>query len=226
MRPRHRISVGAARIAGCCPMPTSSRCSSRSSSRCTPSRRSMPTSSCPRPRRCARRSTGTSVQPKRRRFRNSESSCRKRLRGARSDARCAGPHAGRCDCGGPSRADRGLARPGRVAAGERDVRAGQHRVMTAPARSWSRASRPSSRPFNGHVANRRAYRQRAHSHARVPTRTGSSRLPARATVIRFLIERVEFDPRRLSAAGYGEFHPAGRRTIPPRTVRAIVVSTS
>jgi len=28
-----------------------------------------------------------------------------------------------------------------------------------------------------------------------------------ATVIRFLIERVGFDPRRLSAAGYGEFHP-------------------
>jgi chemotaxis protein MotB len=28
-----------------------------------------------------------------------------------------------------------------------------------------------------------------------------------ATVIGFLIERVEFDPRRLSAAGYGEFHP-------------------
>jgi chemotaxis protein MotB len=28
-----------------------------------------------------------------------------------------------------------------------------------------------------------------------------------ATVIRFLIERVAFDPRRLSAAGYGEFHP-------------------
>ena len=28
-----------------------------------------------------------------------------------------------------------------------------------------------------------------------------------ATVIRFLIERVQFDPRRLSAAGYGEFHP-------------------
>jgi chemotaxis protein MotB len=28
-----------------------------------------------------------------------------------------------------------------------------------------------------------------------------------AAVIGFLIERVEFDPRRLSAAGYGEFHP-------------------
>jgi len=28
-----------------------------------------------------------------------------------------------------------------------------------------------------------------------------------ATVIRFLIERVAIDPRRLSAAGYGEFHP-------------------
>jgi outer membrane protein OmpA-like peptidoglycan-associated protein len=28
-----------------------------------------------------------------------------------------------------------------------------------------------------------------------------------STIIRFLIERVEFDPRRLSAAGYGEFHP-------------------
>jgi chemotaxis protein MotB len=28
-----------------------------------------------------------------------------------------------------------------------------------------------------------------------------------AAVIGFLIERVDFDPRRLSAAGYGEFHP-------------------
>jgi len=28
-----------------------------------------------------------------------------------------------------------------------------------------------------------------------------------STVIRFLIERLKLDPRRLSAAGYGEFHP-------------------
>ena len=46
-----------------------------------------------------------------------------------------------------------------------------------------------------------------------------------ATVIRFLIERVAFDPRRLSAAGYGEFHPRVANDR-PRTGRATVVSTS
>jgi chemotaxis protein MotB len=40
-----------------------------------------------------------------------------------------------------------------------------------------------------------------------------------ATVIRFLIERVEFDPRRLSAAGYGEFHPRVANDSPENRAR-------
>ena len=40
-----------------------------------------------------------------------------------------------------------------------------------------------------------------------------------ATVIRFLIERVEFDPRRLSAAGYGEFHPRVANDSPESRAR-------
>jgi chemotaxis protein MotB len=40
-----------------------------------------------------------------------------------------------------------------------------------------------------------------------------------ATVIRFLIERVAFDPRRLSAAGYGEFHPRVANDSPEHRAR-------
>ena len=40
-----------------------------------------------------------------------------------------------------------------------------------------------------------------------------------ATVIRFLIERVAFDPRRLSAAGYGEFHPRVANDTPENRAR-------
>ncbi len=40
-----------------------------------------------------------------------------------------------------------------------------------------------------------------------------------ATVIRFLIERVEFDPRRLSAAGYAEFHPRVANDSPENRAR-------
>jgi chemotaxis protein MotB len=40
-----------------------------------------------------------------------------------------------------------------------------------------------------------------------------------STVIRFLIERVEFDPRRLSAAGYGEFHPRVANDTPENRAR-------
>jgi chemotaxis protein MotB len=40
-----------------------------------------------------------------------------------------------------------------------------------------------------------------------------------ATVIRFLIERVAFDPRRLSAAGYGEFHPRVANDSPENRAR-------
>ena len=40
-----------------------------------------------------------------------------------------------------------------------------------------------------------------------------------ATVIRFLIERVAFDPRRLSAAGYGEFHPRVANDSPGNRAR-------
>ena len=40
-----------------------------------------------------------------------------------------------------------------------------------------------------------------------------------ATVIRFLIERVKFDPRRLSAAGYGEFHPRVDNDTPENRAR-------
>jgi chemotaxis protein MotB len=43
---------------------------------------------------------------------------------------------------------------------------------------------------------------------------------ARASaVIRFLIERLEFDPRRLSAAGYGEFHPRADNDSPENRAR-------
>lgn len=40
-----------------------------------------------------------------------------------------------------------------------------------------------------------------------------------ATVIRFLIERVAIDPRRLSAAGYGEFHPRVANDSPENRAR-------
>jgi chemotaxis protein MotB len=40
-----------------------------------------------------------------------------------------------------------------------------------------------------------------------------------STVIRFLIERVAFDPRRLSAAGYGEFHPRVANDSPANRAR-------
>jgi chemotaxis protein MotB len=40
-----------------------------------------------------------------------------------------------------------------------------------------------------------------------------------ATVIRFLTERVGFDPRRLSAAGYGEFHPRVANDTPENRAR-------
>jgi chemotaxis protein MotB len=40
-----------------------------------------------------------------------------------------------------------------------------------------------------------------------------------ATVIRFLIERVSFEPRRLSAAGYGEFHPRVANDTPENRAR-------
>jgi len=40
-----------------------------------------------------------------------------------------------------------------------------------------------------------------------------------STVIRFLIERVVFDPRRLSAAGYGEFHPRVANDSPENRAR-------
>jgi chemotaxis protein MotB len=40
-----------------------------------------------------------------------------------------------------------------------------------------------------------------------------------ATVIRFLVERVGFDPRRLSAAGYGEFHPRVANDSPENRAR-------
>jgi chemotaxis protein MotB len=40
-----------------------------------------------------------------------------------------------------------------------------------------------------------------------------------ATVIRFLIERVGLDPRRLSAAGYGEFHPRVANDTPENRAR-------
>jgi chemotaxis protein MotB len=40
-----------------------------------------------------------------------------------------------------------------------------------------------------------------------------------STVIRFLIERLAFDPRRLSAAGYGEFHPRASNDSPESRAR-------
>jgi chemotaxis protein MotB len=40
-----------------------------------------------------------------------------------------------------------------------------------------------------------------------------------ATVIKFLVERVAFDPRRLSAAGYGEFHPRVANDSPENRAR-------
>lgn len=40
-----------------------------------------------------------------------------------------------------------------------------------------------------------------------------------STVIRFLIERVAFEPRRLSAAGYGEFHPRVANDSPENRAR-------
>jgi chemotaxis protein MotB len=40
-----------------------------------------------------------------------------------------------------------------------------------------------------------------------------------ATVIRFLVEGVDFDPRRLSAAGYGEFRPRVANDSPENRAR-------
>lgn len=76
------------------------------------------------------------------------------------------------------------------------------------------AVQPFDRPLRieGHTDNVPIHTREFHSNWELSTARA-------ATVIRFLIERVAFDPRRLSAAGYGEFHPRVTNDSPENRAR-------
>ena len=76
------------------------------------------------------------------------------------------------------------------------------------------AVQPFDRPLRieGHTDNVPIHTREFHSNWELSTARA-------ATVIRFLIERVAFDPRRLSAAGYGEFHPRVANDSPENRAR-------
>ena len=105
-----------------------------------------------------------------------------------------------------SRADSRFAWSRRLAARERDVSAGEHRGHRRRPRA--------DRARRGHHRRPRVIAMRIEGHTdNVPIRTPRFRSnwelsTARASaVIAFVIETQAFDPVRLSAAGYGEFHP-------------------